>query len=46
MNIQKNDVSRKIDITDKKAQYDENVKYLLSKRLYWVTIQVGRSIYC
>lgn len=40
MNIQKNDVSRKIDITDKKAQYDENVKYLLSEKIILAHILV------
>ena len=40
MNIQKNGVSRKIDITDKKAQYDENVKYLLSEKIILAHILV------
>ena len=27
MNVHKNQVSRKIDITDKISEYDENIKY-------------------
>ena len=33
MEGQKNQVSRKLDIADKKAEYDENVKYLLSEKI-------------
>ncbi len=40
MNIQKNNVSRKIDITDKIAEYDENVKYLLSEKIILAHILV------
>lgn len=40
MDIQKNQISRKIDITDKKAEYDENVKYLLSEKIILAHILV------
>ena len=40
MDIQKNQLSRKIDITDKKAEYDENVKYLLSEKIILAHILV------
>lgn len=40
MDIQKNQLSEKIDITDKKAQYDENVKYLLSEKIILAHILV------
>lgn len=29
----RNQIAKKIDITDKKAEYDENVKWLLSERI-------------
>ena len=31
--LQNNQIARKIDVTDKKAEYDENVKWLLSEKL-------------
>ena len=33
MEEQKNQVSKKLDIVDKKTEYDENVKYLLSEKI-------------
>ena len=40
MNVHENQVSRKIDITDKIAEYDENVKYLLSEKIILAHILV------
>ena len=31
--LQNNQIAGKIDITDKKAEYDENVKWLLSEKI-------------
>lgn len=38
--MQNNRLSRKIDITDKKAEYDENVKWLLSEKIILAYILV------
>lgn len=38
--LQNNQISRKIDITDKKAEYDENVKWLLSEKIILAHILV------
>lgn len=38
--LQNNQIARKIDVTDKKAEYDENVKWLLSEKIILAHILV------